>query len=115
MPWEVDGRRWHTVDRVARNGKPCRWEGRILAAVVDKIQEFGSSPTNFNSRTIVEITGEKKSDGWFFHASTGEEWLLKLKFRTAKSTLGWRGNRRAIEPEAAQRNARPAGLRHRAA
>ncbi len=88
MPWEVDGRRWHTVDRVARNGKPCRWEGRILAAVVDKIQEFGEfAPTNFNSRTIVEITGEKKSDGWFFHASTGEEWLLKLKFRTAKSTF----------------------------
>ena len=88
MPWEVDGRRWHTVDRVARNGKPCRWDGRILSAVVDKIQALGEfAPTNFNSRTIVEITGEKKSDGWFFHASTGEEWLLKLKFRTAKSTF----------------------------
>ena len=88
MPWEVDGRRWHITDRVARNGKPCRWDGRILAAVVDKIQELGEfAPTNFNSRTIVEITGEKKSDGWFFHASTGEEWLLKLKFRTAKSTF----------------------------
>ena len=88
MPWEADGRRWHTVDRVARNGKPCRWEGRILSAVIDKIHELGEfAPTNFNSRTIVEITGEKKSDGWFFHASTGEEWLLKLKFRTAKSTF----------------------------
>jgi excinuclease ABC subunit A len=88
MPWQVDGRRWHVTDRVARNGKPCRWDGRILAAVIDKIQELGEfAPTNFNSRTIVEITGEKKSDGWFFHASTGEEWLLKLKFRTAKSTF----------------------------
>ncbi|MGC3967215.1 MAG: hypothetical protein QM775_07550 [Pirellulales bacterium] len=56
--------------------------------MLDKIQELGEfAPTNFNSRTIVEITGEKKSDGWFFHASTGEEWLLKLKFRTAKSTF----------------------------
>ncbi len=39
MPWEIDGRRWHTVDRVGRTGKPCRWDGRILAEVVDRIQE----------------------------------------------------------------------------
>ncbi len=39
MPWEIDGRRWHTVDRVGRNGKPCRWDGRILAEVIDRIQE----------------------------------------------------------------------------
>ena len=88
MPWEVDGRRWHVQDRVARNGKPCRWDGKILGAVIDKIQESGDfSPTNFNTRTIVEICGDRKSDGWFFHAVTGEEWLLKLKFRTAKSTF----------------------------
>jgi len=88
MPWEADGRRWHTQDRVARNGKPCRWDGRILAEVVDKIQELGEfGPTSFNTRTIVEICGDKKSDGWFFHAVTGEEWLLKLKFRTAKNTF----------------------------
>ena len=30
MPWEADGRRWHTHDRVGRNGQPCRWDGRIL-------------------------------------------------------------------------------------
>ena len=29
----------------------------------------------------------KKSDGWFFHAITGEQWLLKLKFRVAKNTF----------------------------
>ncbi len=40
-----------------------------------------------SSRTVVEITGTKKSDGWFFHAITGEPWLLKLKFRTAKRTF----------------------------
>jgi excinuclease ABC subunit A len=88
MPWEADGRRWHVQDRVARNGKPVRWDGRILAETVDKIQELGEfGPTNFNARTIVEICGDKKSDGWFFHAVTGEEWLLKLKFRTAKNTF----------------------------
>jgi excinuclease ABC subunit A len=88
MPWEADGRRWHTKERVARNGKPCRWDGRILAAVIDKIHELGAfSPTNYNARSIVEISADRKSDGWFFHAVTGEEWLLKLKFRTAKSTF----------------------------
>ena len=33
MPWEIDGRHWHTVDRVGRTGNPCRWDGRILADV----------------------------------------------------------------------------------
>jgi excinuclease ABC subunit A len=36
---------------------------------------------------VVEIPAEKKSVGWFFHAITGEEWLLKLKFRTARNTF----------------------------
>jgi len=88
MPWEVDGLRWHTRDRVARNGDPCQWDGRILAAIEEKIQQLGQfAPTNWSSRTIVEITGEKKSDGWFFHAITGEKWLVKLKFRTSKRTF----------------------------
>ena len=37
--------------------------------------------------SVVEIRAAKKSDGWFFHAITGEEWLLKMKFRTAKNTF----------------------------
>jgi len=88
MPWEVDGRRWHTKDRVARNGQPCRWEGKILARVVDHVAEVGEfAPVNWGARTIVEITGPIKSDGWFLHAVTGEEWLLTLKFRVAKKTF----------------------------
>ena len=88
MPWEIDGRRWHTHDRVSRGGEPCRWDGKILDRVEHKIQELGQfGATNWNSRTIVEITGSKKSDGWFFHAITGEPWLLKMKFRTAKKTF----------------------------
>ena len=85
MPWEIDGRRWHTVDRVGRTGNPCRWDGRILAEVIDRIQEQSDlfAETDWNSRSVVEIRAAKKSDGWFFHAITGEEWLLKMKFRTA--------------------------------
>ncbi|HBT75399.1 MAG TPA: excinuclease ABC subunit A, partial [Planctomycetaceae bacterium] len=88
MPWELDGPRWHTKDRVGRTGHPCRWDGRILADVVAKIQEYDCfAATDWNNRSVVEIRGEKKSLGWFFHAITGEEWLLKMKFRTAKNTF----------------------------
>jgi excinuclease ABC subunit A len=88
MPWELNGRQWHTRDRVARDGRPCRWDGRILDAIERRIHELGEfSDTNWGNRTIVEICAEKKSDGWFFHAITGERWLVKLKFRTAKKTF----------------------------
>ncbi|MHC4398486.1 MAG: excinuclease ABC subunit UvrA [Planctomycetota bacterium] len=88
MPWEIDGPRWHTQDRVGRAGQPCRWDGRILAEVVDRIEASDSfSPTDWNNRGVVEVRAVKKTDGWFFHALTGEEWLLKMKFRTAKNTF----------------------------
>ncbi|NLF08595.1 MAG: excinuclease ABC subunit A, partial [Pirellulaceae bacterium] len=114
MPWQADGRRWHTVDRLGRTGNPCRWDGRILAAVVDRIEDKSNggtdkvstiispqprkggginssdplfSPTDWSERTVVEIRAAKKSDGWFFHAITGEEWLLKMKFRVKRNTF----------------------------
>ncbi len=88
MPWEADGRRWHTENRVGRAGQPCRWDGRILEEVVDRIADSGQfGETNWNARTVVEIASPTRSEGWFFHAITGEEWLLKLKFRVAKNTF----------------------------
>jgi excinuclease ABC subunit A len=72
---------------VGRNGEPHKWDGRILAEVVDRIEAAGDFTTNWNERTVVEITGEKKSAGWFFHGLTGEQWVLRLKFRCAKSTF----------------------------
>jgi excinuclease ABC subunit A len=88
MPWELDGRQWHTIDRVGRNGEPAKWDGQILAKIVDRIQAADTfSETNWNDRSVVEISAAKKADGWFFHAITGEQWLLKLKFRCAKATF----------------------------
>ncbi len=88
MPWEVDGLKWHTVDRVGRRGEPCRWDGKILAEVIQRIEKHGSfSDTDYSSRTVVEIAAQKKSQGWFFHAITAEAWLLKMKFRTATGTF----------------------------
>ena len=88
MPWEIDGHRWHTHDRVSRSGAACRWDGKILDEIERRIQDLGDfSATHWNNRTIVEVAAAKKTDGWFFHAITGEPWLIKLKFRTAKKTF----------------------------
>jgi len=88
MPWEVDGQRWHTVERVDRKGKPCRWEGAALDWIVERVHELGTfSPTNWNQRTIVEIAAPTKTHGWFLHASTGEEWLLWLTFRVGRNAF----------------------------
>src|SRR6185503_14481280 len=88
MPWQVDGRAWHTRDRVGRKGEKCRWDGKILDRVVDRIHELGEfSDTNWDARSVVEISAKRKSDGWFLHAITGETWLLKMKFRVYRGTF----------------------------
>lgn len=88
MPWEVDGPRWHSTDRISRNGTPCKWDGEALLWVVEQVQKLGVfAATNWNDRSCVEITAPRKSDGWFLHALTGEEWLLRLRFRPGKGAF----------------------------
>ncbi|HXG09906.1 MAG TPA: excinuclease ABC subunit UvrA [Gemmataceae bacterium] len=92
MPWETDGRRWHTAERVTSEGKPCRWEGAILDWLDERIHELGPfADTNWNHRTIVEIAAaggtNVSAPRWFLHAMTGHEWLLRLVFRVGKNTF----------------------------
>ncbi len=88
MPWETEGRRWHTELRVSHQGQRCRWEGEVLQSVEEQIQELGKfADTNWRHPTTVEIAGAIKSQGWFFHAHTGMEWLVRLVFRVAKNTF----------------------------
>ncbi|MEX1040039.1 MAG: excinuclease ABC subunit UvrA [Pirellulaceae bacterium] len=88
MPWEKDGRKWHTQDRVGRDGGAVNWDGRVLDEVITRIEQADHfSPTNWNSRSVVEVTAKKKADGWFFHGLTSEAWLLKMKFRVYKNTF----------------------------
>jgi excinuclease ABC subunit A len=87
-PWEVDGERWHTQDRIGRKGEEIQWDGQILSRVVETIQNAGEfSETNWENQTIVEICGPTKSLGWFFHAITAETYLLKMKFRVKRNTF----------------------------
>ena len=88
MPWEADGQRWHTAERITLDGKACRWEGDILPWLDEQIHRLGAfAPTNWNQRTVVEINAQPKSLGWFLHAMTGQEWLLRLTFQVAKNSF----------------------------
>ncbi|QDT47941.1 UvrABC system protein A [Symmachiella dynata] len=88
MPWKKDGRGWHTRDRISHTGAECRWDGAALEYIIDQLEgRPGLKPVNWNSRSTVEIAGPQEGHGWFFHALTGDEWLLSLTFRVPKNTF----------------------------
>ena len=81
-PWEVDGRKWHLEDSVARNGNSIRWERRCLEEVIQYIESCDTfAPTNWASAHAIHIAMHERANGWFFQADTSHEWLLKLVFR----------------------------------
>ncbi|MCI0702551.1 MAG: excinuclease ABC subunit UvrA, partial [Planctomycetia bacterium] len=82
LPWEADGRKWHTQDHVTTTGKPIKWEGDALAWVIDEVQRLGDfKETNWKHRSIVEIVPDRKGADWFLHAMTGHEAYVKFVFR----------------------------------
>jgi excinuclease ABC subunit A len=87
-PWEIDGRRWHTRDRVGRNGQLARWDGQIVQHVVDRIHELGQfAPTDWSQRTSVRIGGPEPGAAVFFQAMTGSEWIVTLRFFVTRNTF----------------------------
>jgi excinuclease ABC subunit A len=87
-PWEADGRAWHTRDRTARTGKPTRWDGEILARVVDRIQELGDfAETDWSAQYMVKVGKGGPKDWPFLRATTGHEWILTLRFTVRRSAF----------------------------
>lgn len=87
MPWELDGRTWHSVNHVDGNGEPVGWDPDVLLWTVDTIQREGAfAPTDWKHRTRVEITAQKNQP-WFFHALTGFKDLFELSFRVPAKTF----------------------------
>jgi excinuclease ABC subunit A len=97
-PWEVDGRAWHTQERAASNGRPTRWDGKILERIVDQVEAYalahsdgshGLAPTDWSQRNVVRINGSDKSaiSFPFFHATTSSEWVVPLRFFVPKNTF----------------------------
>jgi excinuclease ABC subunit A len=90
MPWQIDGRQWHLVQRSDRCDKPRQWEPAALEYVVEQVEKIdGFEPTNWNNRASIEVTAAG-APTWFMHALTGGEWLLELYFRTPKGHYAWR-------------------------
>ena len=96
MPWERNGRQWHTESRVSRDGKKIEWEGRALAYIADSIERLGGDrllPTDWRDRARVEIRAKapkglaQSTCPWFFHARTGGRWLLDMTFRFPRRTF----------------------------
>jgi excinuclease ABC subunit A len=86
-PWQVDGRKWHTQDRLSYNSKSVHWDGSALEFVVDLLSEYEElAETNWNHQSVVEVKSHGKEGTWFLHAHTAHEWLLKLYFRVKKGT-----------------------------
>lgn len=87
LPWEVDGRKWHTQDRISHAGTPCKWDAQALLHVLDAVTTHDDiAAVNWNDRSTVEVKAEKGL-GWFLHARTAGEWLLSLCFRVKKDTF----------------------------
>ncbi|HVP10393.1 MAG TPA: excinuclease ABC subunit A, partial [Phycisphaerae bacterium] len=99
LPWERDGRRWHTELRRSREGKPVEWESRALTNLVSEIERIGGDdllPTDWNDRARVEIVA-KAPEGlaqsavpWLCHFLTGGRWLLDLLIRVPAGTFDQR-------------------------
>lgn len=88
MPWQKDGQGWHTQDHMALSGASCQWEGKALESVIEFIEsKEGFGEINWNHRSIVEVSGPVKKQGWFLHANTGDQWLLRLSFRVKRNTF----------------------------
>jgi excinuclease ABC subunit A len=87
LPWEIDGRKWHTQDRVSNSGQPCRWDGAALTWVLEELAKSPDlAPVNWNDRSTVEVK-PAGGLGWFLHARTAGDWLLSLCFRVRRDTF----------------------------
>src|SRR5262249_48433538 len=63
-----------------------RWEGAILPWVEERVRALGDfGETDWGQRTVVEIPGPRKTDMWFAHLMTGQEWVVRLVFRVGKN------------------------------
>jgi len=96
MPWEMDGRAWHTVSHLDGNGAPVEWDPAVLLWLVDSIEgQGGFEPTNWNHRTRVEVTAAKDAP-WFAHFLTGFKELLEVAIRVPQNTFDEMALRRSL-------------------
>jgi len=87
MPWQKDGKAWHTVDHVDRQGRRVAWDADTLVWIVETIESLGSfAPTDWNDRSRIEITAPRAKQ-WFCHILTGSKDLFDITLRVRRGTF----------------------------
>jgi len=87
MPWERDGRAWHTVEHLDSKGQPIEWEPQMLVWLVETMESAGAfGPTDWNHRTRIEIKAPG-SKPWLCHILSGGKDLLEVAIRVPETTF----------------------------
>ncbi|MCO6439140.1 MAG: ATP-binding cassette domain-containing protein [Phycisphaerae bacterium] len=87
MPWDRDGRTWHTADHVDHKGEPVQWDPALLVWLVETMESVeGFAPTDWNHRTRVEIKAPG-SVPWFAHLRTSGRDLIDITIRVPNDTF----------------------------
>jgi len=82
MPWQIDGRQWHTTVRRDRRGRPVQWDAAVLQWLVDTVEKMsGLEAADWNDRARVEIKAPGSPTPWFMHVLTGGRDLLQILLR----------------------------------
>ncbi|MCH7527627.1 MAG: excinuclease ABC subunit UvrA, partial [Planctomycetes bacterium] len=82
MPWQIDGRKWHTVHHLDRRGRPVQWDPKVLEWLVEAVEQIsGFAPADWNDRTRVEIKAPSPCNVWFVHFLTGGRDVLEITIR----------------------------------
>ena len=87
MPWERNGKAWHTVDHVDHQGVPVEWDPRLPVWLVNTVESLGSfAPTDWKHRSRIEVKAPGDQP-WFCHLLTGGKDLLEVAIRTQQGTF----------------------------
>jgi excinuclease ABC subunit A len=98
LPWEVDGRSWHTKQCLAANGLRPRWDAQALTWMVDFMERLpGLAPSDWKHRSRIEIKAHDSRNDWFCHILTRGEWLLECTFRVPRRTFDIKTLARGLE------------------
>ncbi|HEY3245977.1 MAG TPA: ATP-binding cassette domain-containing protein [Phycisphaerae bacterium] len=88
LPWETDGRRWHTIDRKTSAGQAVKWSGELLRQIVQAVEQLGEfAPTDWHHRTRIEIKAPGSTTPWFCHILTGWRWVFDMTIRVPAGTF----------------------------
>ena len=87
MPWERDGRAWHTENPVDGQGEAVKWDPAVLVWLVETMEAVGTfAPTDWSERTRIELKA-KGAKQWFCHVLTGGGDLLDVAVRVPEGTF----------------------------